>query len=151
MAERADLFIHPRQGTDYVWLAGITKYIIDQDWHDKKFIAENVKNFDEYSTMLEKYTLDYTEEITGISKENLKEMARMVYEADGTCILWGMGVTQNTGGSTTSAAISNLLLVTGNYRRPVQAHIHYEVIIMYKVLVIWRHYQTGFGLSSSIG
>lgn len=35
MAERADLFIHPRQGTDYVWLAGITKYIIDQDWHDK--------------------------------------------------------------------------------------------------------------------
>ncbi len=98
MAERADLFIHPRQGTDYVWLAGITKYIIDQDWHDKKFIAENVKNFDEYSTMLEKYTLDYTEEITGISKETLKEMARMVCEADGTCILWGMGVTQNTGG-----------------------------------------------------
>ncbi|MDA2654462.1 formate dehydrogenase subunit alpha [Bacillus cereus] len=118
MAERADLFIHPRQGTDYVWLAGITKYIIDQDWHDKKFIAENVKNFDEYSKMVEKYTLDYTEEITGISKENLKEMARMVYEADGTCVLWGMGVTQNTGGSTTSAAISNLLLVTGNYRRP---------------------------------
>lgn len=118
MAERADLFIHPRQGTDYVWLAGITKYIIDQDWHDKKFIAENVKNFDEYSTMLEKYTLDYTEEITGISKENLKEMARMVCEADGTCILWGMGVTQNTGGSDTSAAISNLLLATGNYRRP---------------------------------
>lgn len=30
-------------------------------------------------------------------------MARMVYEADGTCVLWGMGVTQNTGGSTTSA------------------------------------------------
>ena len=144
MAERADLFIHPRQGTDYVWLAGITKYIIDQDWHDKKFIAENVKNFDEYSTMLEKYTLDYTEEITGISKENLKEMARMVYEADGTCILWGMGVTQNTGGSTTSAAISNLLLVTGTIVVLVQAHIHYEVIIMYKVLVIWRHYQTGF-------
>ena len=24
-------------------------------------------------------------------------MARMVYEADGTCVLWGMGVTQNTG------------------------------------------------------
>ena len=29
-----------------------------------------------------------------------------------------MGVTQNTGGTITSAAISNLLLVTGNYRRP---------------------------------
>ena len=30
----------------------------------------------------------------------------------------GNGVTQNTGGSDTSAAISNLLLATGNYRRP---------------------------------
>ncbi|MGG2093789.1 formate dehydrogenase subunit alpha [Bacillus sp. S13(2024)] len=118
MAERADLFVHPRQGTDYVWLAGVTKYIIDQDWHDKAFLAENVKNFDEYKTMLEKYTLDYTESITGISKDTLKEMAKMIRDADGTCVLWGMGVTQNTGGSTTSAAISNLLLVTGNYRRP---------------------------------
>ncbi|PEZ06355.1 formate dehydrogenase subunit alpha [Bacillus sp. AFS018417] len=118
MAERADLFVHPRQGTDYVWLAGVTKYMIDQDWHDKAFLAENVKNFDEYKTMLEKYTLDYTESITGISKDTLKEMAKMIRDADGTCVLWGMGVTQNTGGSTTSAAISNLLLVTGNYRRP---------------------------------
>ncbi|MEI4831957.1 formate dehydrogenase subunit alpha [Bacillus sp. FJAT-53711] len=118
MAERADLFVHPSQGTDYVWLAGVTKYMIDQDWHDKAFLAENVKNFDEYKTMLEKYTLDYTESITGISKDTLKEMAKMIRDADGTCVLWGMGVTQNTGGSTTSAAISNLLLVTGNYRRP---------------------------------
>ncbi|MGG2067237.1 formate dehydrogenase subunit alpha [Bacillus sp. S14(2024)] len=118
MAERADLFVHPRQGTDYVWLAGVTKYMIDQDWHDKAFVTENVKNFDEYKTMLEKYTLDYTESITGISKDTLKEMAKMIRDADGTCVLWGMGVTQNTGGSTTSAAISNLLLVTGNYRRP---------------------------------
>ena len=118
MAERADLFVHPSQGTDYVWLAGVTKYIIDQDWHDKAFLAENVKNFDEYKTMLEKYTLDYTERVTGISKDTLIEMAQMIRDADGTCVLWGMGVTQNTGGSTTSAAISNLLLVTGNYRRP---------------------------------
>ncbi|SFJ86413.1 MULTISPECIES: formate dehydrogenase subunit alpha [unclassified Bacillus (in: firmicutes)] len=117
MAERADLFVHPSQGTDYVWLAGVTKYIIDQDWHDKAFLAQNVKNFDEYKTMLEKYTLDYTESVTGISKDTLIEMAKMIRDADGTCILWGMGVTQNTGGSTTSAAISNLLLVTGNYRR----------------------------------
>ena len=99
MAERADLFVHPRQGTDYVWLAGVTKYIIDQDWYDKKFLDENVKNFDEYSKMLEKYTLDYTESITGISKDTLKRNGSLWYnEADGTCILWGMGVTQNTGG-----------------------------------------------------
>ena len=34
------------------------------------------------------------------------------------CILWAMGVTQHCGGSDTSTAISNLLLLTGNYMRP---------------------------------
>ena len=34
------------------------------------------------------------------------------------CILWAMGVTQHSQGSDTSTAISNLLLVTGNYMRP---------------------------------
>jgi formate dehydrogenase major subunit len=33
------------------------------------------------------------------------------------CILWAMGVTQHSQGSDTSTAISNLLLITGNYMR----------------------------------
>ena len=42
----------------------------------------------------------------------------MIVDASGVCILWAMGVTQHSGGSDTSTAISNLLLVTGNYMRP---------------------------------
>ncbi|MCY8371554.1 formate dehydrogenase subunit alpha [Bacillus haynesii] len=118
MAERSDLFIRPRQGTDQVWLMAVTKYMIDQGWHDQKFIEENVNFFEEYKQSLETYTLEYAEKITGIHKQTLIQIAEMIRDADGTCILWGMGVTQNTGGSDTSAAISNLLLTTGNYRRP---------------------------------
>ncbi|MDQ0242643.1 formate dehydrogenase major subunit [Bacillus fengqiuensis] len=118
MAERSDIFMRPKQGTDQVWLMAVTKYMIDQGWHDQAFIDENVNFFDEFKNVLDKYTLEYAEEVTGISKETLIEVAEMVRDADGTCVLWGMGVTQNTGGSDTSAAISNLLLATGNYRRP---------------------------------
>ncbi|MED3822114.1 molybdopterin oxidoreductase family protein, partial [Priestia aryabhattai] len=118
MAERSDLFIRPRQGTDQVWLMAVTKYMIDQGWHDQAFIDENVNFFEEYKQSLETYTLEYAEKITGIHKQTLIQIAEMIRDADGTCILWGMGVTQNTGGSDTSAAISNLLLATGNYRRP---------------------------------
>ena len=118
MAERSDVFISPKQGTDQVWLMAVTKYMIDQGWHDQEFINENVNFFEDFKESLEEYTLEYAEEVTGISKETLIQMAEMIRDADGTCILWGMGVTQNTGGSDTSAAISNLLLATGNYRRP---------------------------------
>nr|WP_188498570.1 formate dehydrogenase subunit alpha [Pullulanibacillus pueri] len=118
MAERSDIFIRPKQGTDQVWLMAVTHYMIQQGWHDQHFIEANVNFFSEYKDMLEKYTLEYAEEITGISKETLISIAEMIRDADGTCVLWGMGVTQNNGGSDTSAAISNLLLATGNYRRP---------------------------------
>ena len=118
MAERSDVFISPKQGTDQVWLMAVTKYTIDQGWYDQEFINENVNFFEDFKESLEEYTLEYAEEVTGISKETLIQMAEMIRDADGTCILWGMGVTQNTGGSDTSAAISNLLLATGNYRRP---------------------------------
>ena len=42
----------------------------------------------------------------------------MIAEAERVCILWAMGITQQMNGSDTSTAISNLLLVTGNYMRP---------------------------------
>lgn len=117
MAERSDVFVRPKQGTDYVWLAAVTKYIIDQGWHDEAFITQHVNYFDEYLTLLEPYTLEFAERETGISKETLIQVAAMIHEADGTAICWGMGVTQNVAGSHTSGAIANLLLVTGNMAR----------------------------------
>ena len=149
MAERSDVFISPKQGTDQVWLMAVTKYMIDQGWHDQEFINENVNFFEDFKESLEEYTLEYAEEVTGISKETLIQMAEMIRDADGTCILWGMGVTQNTGGSDTSAAISNLLLATGTTVVQEQAHTHFEATITYKVLVIWVLYQGGFqGIST---
>ncbi|MFP5115906.1 formate dehydrogenase subunit alpha [Bacillaceae bacterium C204] len=118
MGDRADLFVRPKQGTDYVWLSAITKYIIDQGWHDVKFITEHVNHYDEFLKMMEPYSLEKAEKITGIAKETLIQMAEMIRDANGTAICWGMGVTQNIAGSHTSVAIANLLLTTGNMMRP---------------------------------
>jgi formate dehydrogenase major subunit len=117
MAERADIFFRPRPGTDMVWASAITKYIIDQGWHAKDFIAKRVNKFEEYYKSLEPFTLEYAEQITGLAPELLKRVAKEIVDADGVCILWAMGVTQHCGGSDTSTALSNLLLATGNYGR----------------------------------
>lgn len=118
MAERADLFIHPKPGTDLVWLSAVTKYILDQGWEDRNFLDKWVNDVEEYVASLEKYTLDYAERVTGLSKETLINTAEEIHKADSVCVCWAMGVTQQKGGSDTSTAISNLLLVTGNYMRP---------------------------------
>jgi formate dehydrogenase major subunit len=118
MAERADIFVRPNPSTDAVWLNGVAKYILDHDLHQPKFIEQWVHHFDEYKQSLDHFTLEYTERITGIPQSTLVTIANEIAAANGVCILFAMGVTQHTGGSDTATAISNLLLLTGNYMRP---------------------------------
>ncbi|MFE1244277.1 formate dehydrogenase subunit alpha [Fictibacillus sp. NPDC058756] len=118
MADRADLFIQPRAGSDLVWLSAVTKYILDQGWEDKEFLDKQVNGLEEFKQNLEKFTLEYAEKATGLPQEELIKIAETIHLSKSVCILWAMGVTQHTGGSDTSTAISNLLLVTGNYGRP---------------------------------
>jgi formate dehydrogenase, alpha subunit, archaeal-type len=118
MAERADIFVKVKPGTDLVLLNAISKYIIDQGWEDKKFIQERTVNFEEYKKYLEKFTLDYAEKITGVSKDTIIKVAEMIHNSRNVCVCYAMGITQHQSGSETSTAISNLLLLTGNYGRP---------------------------------
>jgi formate dehydrogenase major subunit len=118
MARRADVFLHPRPGTDLIWLSAVTRYILDNGLADKKFIDTWVNGAADYWKSLESFTMEMASERCGLTVETLTNVAHMIAEADGVCILWAMGVTQHIMGSDTSTAISNLLLATGNYMRP---------------------------------
>jgi formate dehydrogenase major subunit len=118
MADRADLFIQPRAGSDLVWLSAVTKYILDQGWADMDFIEKHVNGLNEFKQNLEKFTLEYAEKATGLPQDTLIKIAETIHQSKSVCVLWAMGVTQHMGGSDTSTAISNMLLVTGNYGRP---------------------------------
>ncbi|KIL37610.1 oxidoreductase [Cohnella kolymensis] len=118
MAERADVHLHPKPGSDLVWISAVTKYIIDQGWAAKHFLDKRVNGYEEYVKSLDIFTLDYAEQVTGLSKQQIIGVAEMVHESRSTCILWAMGVTQHMGATDTSTAICNLLLITGNFGRP---------------------------------
>ncbi|MCL6549326.1 MAG: molybdopterin-dependent oxidoreductase, partial [Alicyclobacillus sp.] len=118
MAERADLWLHPRAGTDLIWIAAVTKYILDQGWEDKQFLAQRVEGLEALREWLAPYTLDHASRETGIPEQDLVRAAEMIRDAKRMCIAWAMGVTQHVMGSETSTAICNLLLVTGHVGRP---------------------------------
>jgi len=118
MARRADLFLHPKPGTDLVWLSAVTRYILESGLAKTEFMKQWVNGADAYWKSLDAFTLEMASERCGIAIETLKQVAQMIAEADSMCVLWAMGVTQHSMGSDTSTAISNLLLATGNYMRP---------------------------------
>lgn len=117
MAKRADLFFQPKPGTDLVWLSAVSRYILDRGLAKAEFLEKWVNGLADYRKSLEPFTMEFAAETCGLPVETLLTVAEMIAQAEGVCVLWAMGVTQHSMGSDTSTAISNLLLVTGNYMR----------------------------------
>ncbi|RPD94670.1 formate dehydrogenase subunit alpha [Candidatus Pantoea deserta] len=118
MAERADQFLRIKPGTDIVWASAMSKYMFDKGYADEAFLAQRVNQVEEYRASLAPFTLEFASEVTGLSVEELTSAAEMIGQAESVCLLWAMGITQHSHGADTSTALSNLLLVTGNYGRP---------------------------------
>ncbi|WP_114811124.1 formate dehydrogenase subunit alpha [Paraburkholderia kururiensis] len=118
MAERADLHLRPKAGTDLVWASALSRYMFDHGLADLDFLKARVNRVDEYRASLEPFTLEFAAEVTGLPREELVQAAEMIGRARSVCLLWAMGITQHSHGADTSTALSNLLLVTGNYGRP---------------------------------
>lgn len=118
MARRADILLRPNPSTDLVWISAVSRQILHTGRAKMDFVRRWVNHFDDFQKSLDPFTLEMAERVTGISAHQLAQVADEIANADGVCFLWAMGVTQHCGGSDTSTAISNLLLLTGNYMRP---------------------------------
>lgn len=118
MARRADIHFRPRPGTDLVWISAMSRYMLDNGFAKLDFINKWVHGLDDFRKSLDAFTMDYASQVCGLPRETLEQVAREIATAESMCILWAMGITQHTSASDESTAISNLLLVTGNYMRP---------------------------------
>lgn len=118
MAERADIFFQPKPSTDLIWLSAMSRYMLDNGFARQEFLDQWVNGLDAYRKSLEPFTMEYASKMCEVPRETLERVANEIATAPSMCVLWAMGVTQHCGGSDTSTAISNLLLITGNYMRP---------------------------------
>ncbi|SFU92881.1 formate dehydrogenase subunit alpha [Halomonas korlensis] len=118
MAERADIFLRPNISTDLIWASALSRYMFEHGYADLTFLDQHVNQVEAYRQSLEPFTLAFAEEKTGISRQALIDTAEMIGTAQSVCLVWAMGITQHSHGADISTALSNLLLVTGNYGKP---------------------------------
>ena len=117
MARRADIHFRPRPGTDIVWISAMSRYMLDKGHAKQEFLDRWVNGLVEYKKSLEPFTMEYAAKTCGVPLETLELVAEEIAAARSVAVLWAMGITQHTHGSDESTAISNLLLITGNYMR----------------------------------
>jgi len=77
-ASQADKWLGINVGTDLAFVLALTYVAISEVLYNQKFVAENMHDFDVYKAHIleNKYTPEWAEKITGISSENIREVAR---------------------------------------------------------------------------
>ncbi len=114
----ADQWLRPNLGTDVAWINGLMHVIISEDLHNKEFIEKRTTDFDKLKSMVEKFTPDYVEKITGIAAQQIIDAARLYANAKAGAILYCMGITQHTTGTDNVKSLANLSMLCGNLGIP---------------------------------
>jgi formate dehydrogenase alpha subunit len=115
LCDQADLWIAQRPGTDVALFNAMARVIVDEGLADERFIRERTEGYHAWRGALETYTLDYAERVTGVPAEDIAQAARWYARPpfSGSCLVWGMGITQHVNGIHNAHALLNLSLVTG--------------------------------------
>ena len=80
MAERADIFLRPRPGTDLFWLSAVTRYILDNGLAKQEFLDRWVNGVAEYRESLAPFTMEMASQRCGLPIETLAAVARTIAE-----------------------------------------------------------------------
>jgi formate dehydrogenase alpha subunit len=116
----ATIWLQPRPGTDVALFNGLAKVIMDEGIWDEEFVRDRTEGFDSWRSSLEDYTPEFVERITSVPAEDLRRAARLYAKPPhaGSCLIWGMGISQHTNGTSNAHSLLNLALVTGQMGFP---------------------------------
>jgi formate dehydrogenase alpha subunit len=126
LCDHTDLWLRQYPGTDVAVLNGMARVILDEGLAADAFIRDRTEGFEAWRAELEPYTPEYVEEVSGVPADLLQRAARLYARPpdfggpagrDGSCMLWGLGVTQHTNGTANATALLNLALLTGQMGR----------------------------------
>ncbi len=113
-AERADLWLPLKAGTDAAMCFGWLKVIIDEGLYDTAFVARWTKGFDALRERVNEFPLERVEAITGVKAELIAQAARM-YATTGPAVIPWTPVTDQQRNSTSAIRLHCILRAVCGY------------------------------------
>ncbi|WP_420000156.1 molybdopterin oxidoreductase family protein [Streptomyces boninensis] len=116
-AEWSDRWLGLNVGTDIALAHAIGREIIQEGLHNKAFIERATSGFAEYVALVEPWTLETAEQVTGVPAEAIRELAHVYATAERAQLCWTLGITEHHNGTDNVRALINLSLLTGHVGR----------------------------------
>jgi len=120
LCDQADLWLQPRPGTDVALFNAMARVILDEDLANLDFVRTRTAGFEDWRASLRPFSLEYAERMTGVPASDIAQAARWYARPPfaGSCLIWGMGITQHTNGIHNAHTLLNLSLVAGQMGFP---------------------------------
>ena len=113
----ADIFVRHQLGTDVALINGIMNVILKEKWYDRKFVEERTEGFKDFQKVVEKYTPESVEKITGVKAEDIRKIADLYARSESSSIVYAMGITQHITGVDNVKSLANLAMLCGQIGR----------------------------------
>ncbi len=114
LAQKADMHLAIKPGTDLVLLNALCHVILEEGLEDKSYIEAHTNGYEQFEKLVSEYDPTTAAAITGIDEDTIRNVARLYAKADAAMSIWTMGINQSTHGSDGVVGINNLNLITGN-------------------------------------
>jgi anaerobic selenocysteine-containing dehydrogenase len=118
LANRADLWLQLRPGTDAALAMGFLTVIIEEGLYDREFVEKYIHGWDAFVKRVKEYPLDRVEEITWVKRDLIREAARVYATTSPACIQWGVPIEQTLNCTDANRLLTALMAVTGNLDLP---------------------------------
>lgn len=113
-AAKADIFAQIRPGTDIAFMYGMLHLIFKNGWEDQEYIQNRVYGMDEIKAEAAKWTPEVTSDVTGVSVDTLIQITTLYAKNRPGTLIWAMGLTQHTIGTSNTRLAPILQLALGN-------------------------------------
>ncbi|WP_251961949.1 bifunctional nitrate reductase/sulfite reductase flavoprotein subunit alpha [Pseudomonas sp. Marseille-Q5299] len=117
-ADKADLFLQVRPGSDLALLNGLLHLLHRNGQTNRAFIARHTEGWEALPAFLEDYTPERVAAITGLAEDDIRQAAALIGSAGEWMSCWTMGLNQSVHGTWHTNALCNLHLATGAICRP---------------------------------
>ena len=113
-ADRADIWLPLKVGSDAALLFGWLKVIIDEELYDKEFVRDWTVGFEELKERVNEYPLKRVAELTGCDPEMIAKAARM-YATEGPAVIPWTPITDMQRNSTSGIRLQSILRAICGY------------------------------------
>jgi ferredoxin-nitrate reductase len=117
-AQRADVHLAVKNGTNMALMNGLLHEIIANGWYDEEYIAAHTMGFEELRSAVEEYSPEKVAEICGVPASEIREAAQIIGESERLLSTVLQGFYQSMQATAASCQVNNIHLLRGMIGKP---------------------------------